>query len=95
MAGNLSLELPVITVGVEDSMAKEVREWNFKGIAFLVDREVGLENVLNYSRIGSYNPTAAKKAAEDEGGGRRVLENLSSELVATVPVGVDGEEVAD
>lgn len=46
MAGDLSLKLPILAVGVEDSGAEEVREGGYERAALLVDGKTGLEDVL-------------------------------------------------
>ena len=69
MAGDLSLELPSVAVGVEDSRAEEIRERVDEGIALLVVGEAGLENVLHGGRVASDDLDAAQWAAQGERGG--------------------------
>jgi hypothetical protein len=87
VAGNLSLELPVFTVGVKDSVAKEITEALDKRGTFAVAREIGFENVLDHSRVSCEDLAGAECTVEDEGGGRDGLEDVGDPLDATVEIG--------
>ena len=69
VAGDLSLELPSVAVGVEDSRAEEIGEGADEGISLLVVGEAGLENVLHGCRVASEDLKTAQWAVEGERGG--------------------------
>ena len=50
---NLSLELPRLSISVEDAVAKKIEETAYKERAFLVVEEVGLEHMLDIGRVCS------------------------------------------
>lgn len=92
MAGDLPLELPGVTVGVENAVAEEVLENFTEEVAFLVDGEVGLEDVLNHSRVGGDNEAAAQRVVHSDGRSGRVLEKLSEPWESVGIVLVEGRE---
>jgi len=51
MAGDMSLNLPTFTVGVEDTATEKLDEVLMKCGTFVVAREVGFENVLHHGRV--------------------------------------------
>ena len=51
MARYLSLQLPGFSVGVEDSVAEEIKKRSMKYGTFAVAREVGFENMLDHHRV--------------------------------------------
>ena len=59
VAGDLPLKLPGVSVGVEDSCAKEIGEGVNEGVALLVVGETGLENVRNGGGVAGDNLAAA------------------------------------
>ena len=65
MAGDLSLELPVVAVGIEDATTKKIREDDSKELAFMVVVEVGLEDVLDIGGVASEDNTCAQTAVDD------------------------------
>ncbi|GLT45926.1 hypothetical protein SLA2020_197210 [Shorea laevis] len=69
MAGNLSLELPGITVDVEDTITKEIEEGSSRQGAFLVVGKMGLENVLDIGGVGSVDLAEAEWMRYAESGG--------------------------
>ena len=66
VAGDLSLELPCVAIGVEYPRAEEVGEGANDGIALLVVGEAGFENVLYVGRVGSEDLDASQWAVEGE-----------------------------
>ena len=52
MAGNLPLELPILAIGDEDLGIEEIGERLEMDEAFLVNRELGLEDVLYSGGVG-------------------------------------------
>jgi len=66
MAGDLSLELPCVAIGVEYPRAEEVGEGTNDDIALLVVGEAGLENVLHVGWVGSEDLEVAQWAVEGE-----------------------------
>lgn len=95
VAGELSLELPGVTIGVEDTVAEEIAESSMESIAFVVDGEVGLEDMLDDGRIGGENLAGAEGAVEGEGGGGRAVEDVGDPEDTAVFVGGDGENGTD
>ena len=69
VAGDLSLELPSVAIGVEDPRAEEIGEGAVEGIALLVVGEAGLENMLHGCRVASEDLETAQWAVEGECGG--------------------------
>lgn len=67
MAGDLALELPVISIRVENAVAEEVGEGGAAFLAFLVVGEVGLQDVLDNGGIGGDDEAAAERVVESEG----------------------------
>lgn len=67
VARDLSLELPCISVGVEDAVAEKIFEGGVCEVTFGVDVEVGLEDVLDDGGVGGEDLAPAEGSAEDEG----------------------------
>lgn len=65
MDGDLSLELPVVAVGIEDAATEKIKEFGCEGLAFLVVVEVGLEDVLDIGGVASEDNTYAQIAVDD------------------------------
>lgn len=59
VAGELALELPGGAIGVEDAVAEEVAEGAVEGGAFVVEGEVGLEDVLDDGGVGGEHVAGA------------------------------------
>jgi hypothetical protein len=87
MTGDLSLELPGFTVGVEDTVAEEITDGTMKRVTFTVAREVGFENMLDDGGVCSEDLAGAKGAVEDEGGGRDGVEDIGDPVDTPVEVG--------
>ena len=68
MAGDLSLELPGLTVRVEDTVTEKVGEGSIESVAFFVVVEVGLEDVLDHNGVACEDLACSVGAAEDVGG---------------------------
>ena len=93
MAGELALELPVVAVGVEDSVAEEVTEGAVECGALVVGWEVGFEDVLDDGGVDREDLAGAERVAEGEGGGGRGgEEDVGDPVDAAVLVGDDGED---
>lgn len=92
VARNLALKFPAVAVGVEDAVAEKIGESRAKGVSFLVDVEVGLEDVVDGGGISGENLPLPEQAVEGEGGGRGDLEKVGEPLQTAVPVGKYGEE---
>ena len=69
MARDLSLELPGLTVDVEDAVAKKVGESSTGNVAFFVIWEVGLEDMLDHGGVAGEDLVGCVGAAENDGGG--------------------------
>ena len=95
VARDLSLELPGVGVGIEDSVAEKILEGGVCEVAFGVDVEVGLEDVLDDGGVGGEDLAPAKGSAEDEGVGGRAPEEVCGPLDGAVAVSIDGQEGAD
>lgn len=87
MAGDLSLNLPGFTVGIEDTVAEKLDEVLVSCETFVVAREVSFENVLHHGRVCREDLAGTEGAVEDEGGGRDGLEDIRYPLYAAVEVG--------
>ncbi|CAN0919308.1 hypothetical protein LINGRAHAP2_LOCUS31377 [Linum grandiflorum] len=55
VAGELALEFPCVSIGVEDAVAEEVEEFGAEVESFLVVEEVGFQHVLDVGWVsGEY-----------------------------------------
>ena len=70
VAGDLPLELPFFPVSNEDRGAKEIRDCLGMDEAFLLNRELGLEDVLYGGGVGGEGQSMPWGMEEGEGGGR-------------------------
>ena len=69
VAGDLPLELPFFADNDEDRGAKEIRECLGMYEAFLVNKELGLEDVLYGGGVGGEGQSMPWGMEEGEGGG--------------------------
>lgn len=90
MAGDLALKFPVGAICVENSPAEKIVKGAFEGWALLVEWEVGLENVVHYSRICCEEMAGAEAAVEEEGGRGRGMEYVGCPVYASMLVCYDG-----
>lgn len=90
VSGDLSLELPIVAVGVEDAVAEEIAQCSTQGEALGVDVEMGLEYSSEDGGVGGEDLAGTKRTVEGEGGGGRVMEDVGDPLDAAVLVCQNG-----
>ena len=84
MTRDLSLEFPGFAVGVENAVAKEIAKCMVQSVAFMINVEMGFEDVLNHGGVGGEDLAGAEGAVEGEGGGGGVMEDFGDPLDTTV-----------
>lgn len=96
MAGYFSLGGPVGPIGVEDAVAEEVVEDGVEAGAFDEVGEVGAEDVLEVSWVGSaYVVREGEKAVHLEGEGWGGGKHVGRPVVEAVAVAEESDEVSD
>nr|GME13672.1 chitin synthase 1 [Ipomoea batatas] len=91
VAGDLSLELPALAVGVKDPVAEKIIQNAPREIPFPVDRKAHLEDVLNIQRVRSEHYAETQRPVKGERQIGSALNHVGNPLKPAVLVLQQGE----